>query len=102
MSLAKWLAIYLEGRLASQESAPVACSDWRADMATDRKSVRSVFLVLLVAVALGVGLDLARSLETGPIKALRTAESFGQIEGNEGAVSKFCGFAPCGMPLECK
>ncbi|QOU04429.1 hypothetical protein IM720_27690 [Pseudomonas fluorescens] len=71
-------------------------------MVTDRRSVRSVFLVLLIAVALGVGLDLARSLEAGSIKALRTAESVDQNEGNEGAVSKFCGFAPCGMPLDCK
>lgn len=59
---------------------------------------RWVLLVLLLIVTLGVVLDARVALEEGPISALRTQELLG---GEEGSVDAFCGFAPCGMPLEC-
>lgn len=58
---------------------------------------RWALLVLLLLVTLGVVLDTRDALEYGPVSALRTQEALDE----EGGVGGFCGFAPCGMPLEC-
>lgn len=66
-------------------------------MTATSNSARWLLLVLLLLVALGVVLDVSMALDEGPISALRTQE----VLGGEGRVDAFCGFAPCGMPLEC-
>jgi len=58
---------------------------------------RWVLLILLLLVVLGVVLDTRDALEYGPVSALRTQE----VLDEEGGAGGFCGFAPCGMPLEC-
>jgi hypothetical protein len=67
-------------------------------MNTSSNPARWVLLALLLVVVLGVVLDARVALEEGPVSALRTQEALG---GDEGSVDAFCGFAPCGMPLEC-
>lgn len=54
---------------------------------------------LLALAVLGVTLDTFEAADQGPISALRTQEPTEQDDG--GSVDAFCGFAPCGMPLEC-
>lgn len=63
--------------------------------------VRWFLLTVLLAAAVGVGIDL-RNFAAGdsPITALRTQPAGAAEEA--GSVDAFCGFAPCGMPLECK
>jgi len=63
-------------------------------------TVRIVLLVLLLAVAATVATDFRHSAAAGPVTALRNAETHG-AEEEGGSVAPFCGFAPCGMPLEC-
>jgi hypothetical protein len=61
--------------------------------------VRWVLLALLLTIVLGVAVDMHRFAGDGTaITALRT-QPVGTAE--EGSVDAFCGFAPCGMPLEC-
>lgn len=67
-------------------------------MNTTSNPARWVLLALLLIAVLGVALDARVALEEGPVSALRTQEVLG---ADEGSVDAFCGFAPCGMPLEC-
>ena len=64
-------------------------------------AIRWVLLALLLAIAAGVAADLRHFAADGtPITALRT-QPIGAPAEEEGSVDAFCGFAPCGMPLEC-
>ena len=63
--------------------------------------MRWVLLLLLLAIVAGVACDLSRFAADGAtITALRTKPA-GTADEGEGSVDAFCGFAPCGMPLEC-
>lgn len=63
--------------------------------------MRWILLLVLLAVALGVGMDLQHfAAQPTPITALRT-QAIDPAGDDEGSVDAFCGFAPCGMPLEC-
>ena len=69
-------------------------------MSTTRPNLaRALFMALLAAAAFGVSFDTYQSLQQGEISALRTQESV--EDDSSGSVDAFCGFAPCGMPLEC-
>lgn len=60
--------------------------------------MRKALLVVLLLIAAGVVVDTSRFAAQGPVIALRT-QPLGTAEA--GSVDAFCGFAPCGMPLEC-
>jgi hypothetical protein len=63
-----------------------------------RSPARILLLVLLLAITAALVIDTRTNLQDGPVSALRTQEP---VEGDAGSVDAFCGFAPCGMPLEC-
>lgn len=61
---------------------------------------RHAFLLLLLVVIGVVALDYIHSTAIQPAQALRTVEPATTTDDG-GSVAPFCGFAPCGMPLEC-
>jgi len=61
---------------------------------------RCVSLLLILVVIGVVALDYAHSTAIQPARALRTMEPLTTTDDG-GSVAPFCGFAPCGMPLEC-
>ncbi|MBD7975623.1 hypothetical protein [Serpens gallinarum] len=63
-----------------------------------RSPARLLLLALLLAISAALVIDTHTNLQDGPVNALRTQEP---VEGDVGSVDAFCGFAPCGMPLEC-
>lgn len=66
-------------------------------MATTPNPMRKVLLVVLLAIAAGVALDAYTFAQQGELAALRTKP----VDEDAASVDAFCGFAPCGMPLEC-
>lgn len=64
--------------------------------------IRWVLLAVLLSIAVGVAADLRHfAAQDTPITALRTLPVTEASSDDEGSVDAFCGFAPCGMPLEC-
>lgn len=68
----------------------------------------ALLALVLLAVAGVVAADYRRSAASAPVQALRHAEgprpadaAGAEADGGEGSVAPFCGFAPCGMPLDC-
>jgi len=59
--------------------------------------MRKVLLAVLVLIAVAVAVDAYTFTRQGEISALRTQP----VEEDAASVDAFCGFAPCGMPLEC-
>ena len=64
---------------------------------TSHNPMRTVLLVLLLVIAAGVVVDTLRFTSQGEVTALRTKA----VDTDAASVDAFCGFAPCGMPLEC-
>lgn len=70
-------------------------------LANDRSLARAGWLLLILCVVLMVAADL-QGYAGQPRQALRTLEPVNaEDQGQGGSVDAFCGFAPCGMPLEC-
>ncbi|UCJ15300.1 hypothetical protein K5Q02_15700 [Pseudomonas sp. MM211] len=70
-------------------------------LVNDRSLARSGWLLLSFAVVLALAVDLGEYAGQ-PRQALRTLEPVSaEDQGQGGSVDAFCGFAPCGMPLEC-
>ena len=68
-------------------------------MATNAPNpVRKLLLVVLLVIAAGVAIDAYHFAAQGSITALRTQA----VDEEAASVDAFCGFAPCGMPLECQ
>ncbi|MBP7670410.1 MAG: hypothetical protein KA106_04020 [Ferrovibrio sp.] len=70
---------------------------------------RLIFLIILLAAAAGIAADHRAALERGAsLAAIRAGEAgtlgrpTATAAGQPGIVDKFCGFAPCGMPLPCE
>lgn len=59
--------------------------------------MRKVLFTVLLVVAAGITLDTYMFAQQGEITALRTKS----MDEDAASVEAFCGFAPCGMPLEC-
>lgn len=59
--------------------------------------MRKILLAVLLLVATAVSVDAYQFAQQGEVTALRTQP----VEEASGSVDAFCGFAPCGMPLEC-
>ncbi|SDI40291.1 hypothetical protein SAMN05216588_11649 [Pseudomonas flavescens] len=67
----------------------------------DRSLARAGWLLLSLCVVLALAVDL-HGYAGQPRQALRTLEPVSaEDQGRGGSVDAFCGFAPCGMPLEC-
>ena len=64
---------------------------------TTQRLVRPLFLAVLLLIAAAVAVDAQRFAAQGEITALRTPA----LDADAASVDAFCGFAPCGMPLEC-
>lgn len=64
---------------------------------TSYNPMRKVLLAVLLVIAAGVAIDSYQFAQQGDITALRTRP----VDEDAASVEAFCGFAPCGMPLEC-
>ncbi|MBQ0131042.1 MAG: hypothetical protein KBT18_02375 [Comamonas sp.] len=68
-----------------------------ATTASQPQPMRKLLLAVLLVVVAAVAVDTCQFAEQGEITALRTQA----VDEDAGSVGAFCGFAPCGMPLEC-
>ena len=59
--------------------------------------MRKILLAVLLVIAAAVVIDTVRFTAQGEVTALRTQS----VDEDAASVDAFCGFAPCGMPLEC-
>lgn len=67
-------------------------------IAPTSSAARQVWLAVLLLTVAAIAVDTYAFAAHGPVTALRTMP----LDEDAATVDAFCGFAPCGMPLECE